>query len=303
MGKPVNKTLVGSFLVSSVVLFVSLIIWAGSGRFFTEKVSIVMYFEGSVTGLSVGSPLVFRGVKIGSVTDILILADVNDLTITIPVIAEIEKKRITIIGKSSSDDTFEDKLKQHIDRGLRAQLSIQSLVTGSLIVELDFHPDKESKTHGSDMDYVEIPTIAPGMRVFAEKIEKVPIEEIYNKLLAFIEGFTNMASTLNLKIDETLNVSKELMVNMDSQVAPLSSDIHKTLYEVREFIKLFSVTLLKAQKTIETIELTIGEDSSLVYQLRDSLESISATMRSLRKLSDNIDQNPESLIRGKREYR
>ena len=70
MSKPANKTMIGLFVVGAIVLVVVAIGVLGSGKLFKESIPYVMVFEGSVKGLSVGSPVVFRGVKIGAVTSI-----------------------------------------------------------------------------------------------------------------------------------------------------------------------------------------------------------------------------------------
>lgn len=90
MSKPVNKTVIGIFVVVALALVVLAVLVLGSGKFFKHNTKIVMYFKGSVKGLSVGSPVSFRGVKVGSVTEIKMLFDPKDLSVMIPVYAELE---------------------------------------------------------------------------------------------------------------------------------------------------------------------------------------------------------------------
>ena len=65
MSKPASKTLIGVFVIGAIALAVLAVVVFGSGRFFSEKMPLVMYFEGSVAGLNIGSPVMFRGVKVG----------------------------------------------------------------------------------------------------------------------------------------------------------------------------------------------------------------------------------------------
>jgi paraquat-inducible protein B len=67
MSKPANKTLIGAFVVGAVALAVAAIVLFGSGRFFKDMDQWVAIFPGSVKGLNVGSPVVFRGVQVGQV--------------------------------------------------------------------------------------------------------------------------------------------------------------------------------------------------------------------------------------------
>ena len=91
MSKPVNKTVIGIFVVVAIALVVAAILILGSGKFFKHNPTFVMYFQGSVKGLSVGSPVVFRGVKVGTVTDIKMLFNPKDLSVMIPVYVELEE--------------------------------------------------------------------------------------------------------------------------------------------------------------------------------------------------------------------
>src|SRR4029453_7337171 len=67
-----NPTVIGAFVVGAVaLLLVALLVWGGTGVFRT-KLDYVLFFDSAVTGLTKGSPVMGRGVKIGEVTDIQI---------------------------------------------------------------------------------------------------------------------------------------------------------------------------------------------------------------------------------------
>jgi len=70
MSKKTNKTLIGGFVVGALALAVVAVLIFGGGKFFSEKVKYVLYFESSVKGLNVGAPVIFKGIRIGSVTEI-----------------------------------------------------------------------------------------------------------------------------------------------------------------------------------------------------------------------------------------
>ena len=79
MSKQANKTLIGGFVVGAIVLVTAGILIFGSGNFFSERPVFVMFFEGSVSGLNVGAPVTFRGVKIGTVKEISLFFDRKDM--------------------------------------------------------------------------------------------------------------------------------------------------------------------------------------------------------------------------------
>lgn len=56
------KTTVGAFVLGGIALFALGVILLGGGRLFSSDVEYVLYFDGSVSGLSIGAPVVFRGV-------------------------------------------------------------------------------------------------------------------------------------------------------------------------------------------------------------------------------------------------
>ena len=89
MAKQANKTLIGIFVVIAVLLAVAAVAIFGSGQFFQRTDRYVLFFPGSVKGLRVGAPVVFRGVQIGQVYDIKVRFDPEELSFEIPVIIDL----------------------------------------------------------------------------------------------------------------------------------------------------------------------------------------------------------------------
>ncbi len=240
MSKKANKTAIGGFVVGALALIVVGVLIFGSGKFLSKTETYVMYFEGSVRGLNVGAPLVFRGVKIGSVTRILLVANTDDLSFTIPVFAKVEQNKFTLTGDEILDQSPEQQLVLLVARGLRAQLIKQSMVTGQLIVELDFHPDKPAKLVAGYSEYMQIPTIRSGMDDLVKQIEKAPIEEILNKVLSAVDGIEKAINSKEVKeslrfLEQTVKNLNKLVLNIDSRIDPLVSTVEET---VKDYGKL-----------------------------------------------------------------
>ena len=68
MAKQANRMMIGSFVVLAVILMAASLVIFGSGKFFKKTVTCIMFFNEPVKGLSVGAPVLFQGVQIGSVT-------------------------------------------------------------------------------------------------------------------------------------------------------------------------------------------------------------------------------------------
>lgn len=265
MSKQANKTVIGAFVVAAVALAVAGVLILGSGKFLSKMEQYVMYFEGSVKGLNIGSAVMFRGVKIGSVTDIVLRADPNDLTVEIPVFIELDPERFEQVGEARSKRRTEEEMKILIERGLRAQLQMKSMVTGQLMIELDFHPEKPARLVGTDTRYAEIPTIRTGLQQLSQTIQSLPIHDMVNKLTSALKG-----------IEQAVN----------------SPEVGKGLKNLNE-------TMEDIQRLAEGLDRTIAENAELPYHFTKATEEVSAAARSVRVLADYLEQHPDALLRGK----
>ena len=96
MAKQANRMMIGVFVVIAVFIMAASLVIFGSGQFFKKTVKCVLYFDGSVKGLSVGAPVLFQGVQIGSVTSIILEVDPAMMQIQIPVIIEYEPEKFHV---------------------------------------------------------------------------------------------------------------------------------------------------------------------------------------------------------------
>ena len=199
-----NPKVIGGFVVGAVALLVAGVIAFGGGQYFAKKGKAVLYFDSaSMSGLDIGSPVTFRGVKIGAVTEIDINYDIDAQRLMIPVYVEIELDRIHVIrGKQDSKNIYE-----LIDRGLRAQLVIQSMVTGQASIDLAFHPGTVAAFVGAEKDMVELPTLPSDIDLLkanlAEvlaRISKLPLDEIGARTLDTIDSTNVLMKNLNDEI-------------------------------------------------------------------------------------------------------
>lgn len=329
MSKQANKTVIGAFVVGAVVLAVIAVLVFGSGKFLAKLDNYILHFEGSVKGLNIGAPVVFRGVKVGSVTDILLRYDPDDFAIFIPVFIEVDRERFQpIAGKREK----KRDIKQLIDHGLRAKLELQSMVTGQLMVDLDFYPDEPAKLVGREgIKYPEIPTIPSKLQKLAKTIEQLPLDVLFDKLMKTVEGIERVVNAPEVmdsitNVNEALKDVQHLVKNIDRHVEPLvisiedTSDVaraamvqaEKTLAmedgvpgelaaELKETLAHSSATMEQVKKTLTEVRYVISEDSETIYELNRALEELSDTARSIRILTDYLEQHPEALIKGKGE--
>lgn len=159
MSRRANPKLIGGFVIGAIVLMVVAALVFGTFTFFQSTRRLVVFFDGSVDGLIVGSPVLFRGVPIGKVTQVTIRynRDKNDLSI--PVIVEVNPGVIEQWDPEQSGPFNTTRYRKLLDKGLRARLESTSFVTGQKAVQLDFFPDTPIVLHESDIKLREIPAV------------------------------------------------------------------------------------------------------------------------------------------------
>jgi paraquat-inducible protein B len=309
MAKQANRMMIGGFVVLAVILMAASLVVFGSGKFFQKTVKCVMFFNESIKGLSVGSPVLFQGVPIGSVTSIVLQVDPVNMQTQIPVVIEYEPEKFQLEtgGRKIRRDPH-TAIPKLIDKGLRAQLATQSFITGQLIIQLDFYPGTPVKLQGIDKEYIEIPTIPSTSAKLAEALEKLNLTKLEQHLEATLSGIDHFVNNPDLgasvrALKDTLQDIRKLITRVDRQVNPLSDDVKKT---VKDFGKLAANLDARVaglaggfDKTMASARGILSEDSPLVVDLENTLKEISAMSRAIRQLATYLDQHPEALIRGK----
>ena len=197
MIKETKKTMIGGFVIGAFTLAITAILIFGSGDLFKKKERFVLYFKDSVKGLSVGAPVLFQGVQVGTVTTISLVANADDMSIRIPVVIESDPGQWEFEHDKKFD--HESGVSKLIEKGLRASMQMQSLVTGKYLIEFDFHPDEPAHLFGTNLPYKEIPTIQSGMGKLSEIIENLPLDELAQKLTSSISGFDNIINSEEAK--------------------------------------------------------------------------------------------------------
>ena len=284
MNRQTNKTLIGGFVVGAIALMVAGVMIFGSGKFLAERPRFVMYFEGSVNGLNIGAPVVFRGVKIGSVTDIVMLFDPADMSVKIPVFIETDPRTITRVGEVTRQEP-EKVVSALIERGMRAQLQMQNLVTGQLMIALDINPDKPARLVGVDTEYMEIPTIPSSMEELSKTIEKLPLDELAQKLTSAIAGIERAVNAPEVgeslrTVNQTLKDIQTLVRDIDSRIEPLASTMEET---VKDYGKLARDVDAQVEPLMSGITETVKDTRKLVQNLDSRIAPLQSSIQSTAK--------------------
>ncbi len=299
MSKKASSSKIGAFVIGAVVLITVVIAIFGTGRVFSQMDRYVVYFRGSVAGLSQGSPVKLKGVQVGEVTDVTaVFAD--NWEFYVEVIIEVD--RDAVVNESGMENvTPEEEITALIARGLRAQLETQSMVLGQKYVKLDLFPDSELRYQFLNQEYPEIPSIPTvgeqiGLTLnrLVDKIDDVPIAELSQTTLSAIQGIDSLVHSPELwatiaAAERAFNETAVILADIDEQFGPMSAD-------VAEVSAAMTRALAAADTLLATLRGVTVENQADVYM---TVKELSETARSLRNLLDYLQRHPDAMIWGK----
>ncbi|MFH1692499.1 MAG: MlaD family protein [Candidatus Omnitrophota bacterium] len=190
MSKKANKTAIGAFVIGAVVLLIVAIVVLGSGFLFQRSDKYVLFFDGSVKGLNVGAPVIFKGVKIGNISDISLIYNPKTKDVLIPVVIDVELARV----KGVPEDLGYPDYSLLIQQGLRARLEIENFITGQLMLAFDFYPEKPAKFYDLTKRYPELPALPISPDIF-EIMNEIPLKDISNNLDQTVAGINKLVNS------------------------------------------------------------------------------------------------------------
>ncbi|MDP3512158.1 MAG: MlaD family protein [Sulfuritalea sp.] len=333
MSRKANPTLIGAFVLGALTLAVVTTLLLTGGSWFGERKQHMMYFEGAAQGLQVGAPVVFLGVKVGTVTQIQLGLDPQSHRFLVPVTIELEPQVVRTRGGEPIDLRDRATVRQLVERGLRARLRMQSLLTGQLYVDLDFHPDKPAIFAALDPEQSEIPTIRTTVQELATKLEGFPMDKFLADVAAISDAVNQLMSAkatqqLPKRLDATLRHLESLAARFDAQSGPLLKDVRGNLAEMQKALLAAQAALARLDTAADRVAELAKPDSRLVAGMTQASEelakaagavrslteqesptvgNVNATLKeiaraadALRLLAETLEQQPDAIWRGKK---
>ena len=295
MSKPANKKVIGLFVLGAIALLIVALVVFGSGKIFKKTVPVVFYFGGSVKGLNIGSAVMIRGVQVGSVTNVVLQFNPKDLSLRIPVYADFDPEKLArISGKVLEGKERAAMYKMLIDHGLRAQLEMQSVLTGLLMVNLDFLPNTPATLVGADPKQFEIPTVPTPLEALTDKLQKLPIEETFTKLANAVSGIEKVVNSPELEkgiknLSQSVEEMQKLIKSISAEIKPLSAGVQETLKDARIFIKNADAQITGTASRLESL---MGDAQKLVQNVDRQVEPLASrvegTLDGARKLVGDV---------------
>ncbi|MEY4588421.1 MAG: hypothetical protein RL497_497, partial [Pseudomonadota bacterium] len=259
------------------------------GRF-SAKFYYVLKFSHSVRGLKAGAAVEFRGIKIGEVVDVVLSSIENhDKSLLVYITLEPERFKNDIEPKR---EIVDDIVARMVDQGLRGQLRTDSLLTGSLYVDLAFENKIKPGTLIVGENHSEIPTLdgpldqlSKQLSEITDKFNRIPSDKIGTDLAKSMASLASIMQTLERnntagKLDGTLGNIEKATVNMD-----------KTINEATQ-------TLSQLRITLKTLDTTFAPDSQLHFEVIEMLNSVSEASESFDRIADELKRYPDALLFG-----
>ena len=319
MGSKANPAVIGAFVVGAIALAVIGVLVFGSGQLFRKTTTVVCFFSGDTMGLNVGAPVKFKGVEVGSVKTIRIrLPEQGQVTaekivqgIRIPVIIELDNEKLLAEGGQSMNRA---RLTELIHLGLRAQLVSQSLVTGLLLVQLDFYPGTpEVFMLPPNSDLQEIPTVPTSLQQIRsaaeevlQKLKEMKFEELVQSATEAVDGVKDLVRKPELEravamlpdtiknVNEALSDIRGLTANLDRGQGPLLQSLTRTSDAT-------GATMGQAKETLGHLQTMVAPNSPLAVDLAASLKELASAARSIRLLAEYLERHPSAVVRGRGE--
>lgn len=241
---------------------------------YTLRARAIVEFEGSVRGLEVGAPVEAQGIPIGRVVDFHLVVDAAAHTVRVPVVIEADMARVGLINLPPEQFGKGNLMRDLVALGLRAQLRSSSLITGSLLVALDFFPDAPPAEIVETDTYPKLPTVPSQMESLTRSVSQtldrlaaLPLDQVVSD------------------VRNTLDAAQNLLRDANTRSAPLLTSLQKTSEA--------------ADMVLRSVGTSYGSDSQMHGELVNLLRQLQDTARSVKVLASYLEQHPDSLLRGK----
>ena len=326
MSKSTNTVAVGAFVAGAFAILFAILFLLTGDLFRRDVDSALVVFDGSLKGLNVGAAVAFKGVQIGEVEDFDVYVDSETLQVLTPVRLRVYTDRIK---RTDGSERSENDVQHMIDKGLRAQLQLQSLLTGLLYIQLDFYPESTANYRASDLekydipdDVIIIPTIPRELEKLARGLQEIDFAGLAANANKTLEGMNKLVNNPEFQalpdhLKATLAAVEQLSRRLDAEVQSLSPELNalvadsggamKTLNrelpalsaDTRAAVAQLKTTLETAQTALNSIDYVMSDDSAVLYDVREAARELGRAGQALQSLAETLETQPEALIKGK----
>ena len=315
-----RPAVVGAFVLGGLALAVAAILFFGGTRLFAPTTRAVIFFEGSVAGLDIGAPVTFRGVLVGSVQHVALHLS-TDGRARIPVTVELLPGQVLLEGEEVRRGTG---LERFVAAGLRAQLVMQSFVTGQLRIDLDFRPGTPATTVAADTSGLpQIPALPSDFERLRATLSEVPVQDLAQTAQRVLHSVERLAGKLEAELGPLLDSTRHgvdaatrTLETTEQAVVRLQVDVSRTVLELDGLVAgarqqvdnrgtevarvLGSVDRLarRAEALLASVDGLAAPRSPFRGDLEAAARDLAAGAASLRGFARAVERDPSALLRG-----
>jgi paraquat-inducible protein B len=288
-----------------------MVILLGGHNFFASLLEYRMYFDKSVKGLSIGSPVMFRGVRVGQVSDIRLsyrdrIEETTAQSWPIEVTIELQPTAFGMqmgwqdtLPESIRNRMFErdnlqnirDLLQHMVEKeGLRAQLQSLSLLTGSLFIELNFYPDSPwTAQMEKDLCNAVLPVEMSAIERLKQSLVKKDFSNHLDMLTVALQDLSNFIN--EGKFRKLLEDLSAAAANANQMMVTGSRDLSPMLRQAGAVFMLLESVLNKVEKNFDPLlDSTRGSIQAVVQQIEKVSAEISALTQSAKGFVEHLDR-------------
>ena len=317
-----RQVAVGAFVLGGTVLVLGAVVLFGKFSLFHPRLRAAVVFEDSISVLSVGAPVTFRGVRVGAVEGIALQFDPGTHVATIPVTVQLDPGSVRV---TPQEGAAAPDLAQLVTRGLRAELNTQSFVTGQSQIDLDFDPASPAVLHAGSTGLPEIPTRQSTIQRVKDQISQLPLRELADNANATLGSLRELSEKLDAALpalveslratsdrsaqvvdaaaqairhlqertDATLGDISRLAVTGDRQLGQRGADLHTLLASSTQAVQ-------QARDTLGDVQGLTSNRAAARVNIESALRDLAAATASLRGLANAVERNPQLLLTGRR---
>lgn len=331
MKTKVSPTVVGIFVLGAMLLGIIALLSFGSFNFLTKPQRFMVYFDESVSGLDLGSPVKFRGVRVGRVSQVSVTYDAATQNSVVAVMCEFNRNILTDPEGDPIELADRGELEELIAAGLRAELGILGLATGLLYVELDMKDPDLYPVPERDLvpvNFAIIPTAPSAISEFQaslgeilNNIKDVDIaglaKEMHGLLSDTRTQIQNLDTTeISTELTATARAFREIaespkvpsiLDNLDGALADLRSTLNQIDNSIQPTAEELTLTLQRLRQNLDSLEDAtnnasrfIAAQNGLGSEAADALRQLGEAARAVGRLADYLERNPNALLTGRR---
>lgn len=330
MKTKVSPAVVGVFVLGALALGLIALFSFGGVNFFSKPQRFVVYFDETIHGLDLGSPVKLRGVRVGRVASINLRYNAAANQSVVAVVCELSRNILSDERGLPIDVSNRLELERLIDRGLRAQLGVIGLATGLLYVELDFFDITAFPMPEGPRDdrYALMPPVPSTISQFQASFTEIlaNMKQIdFGRLASELQGllgdvrkqlngldskalvaeWTQAGASLNaLTTDPEI---KTTLTNVNGAVTDLRALLTKIDAQVEPAAEGFTTTLAEARGSLESFERVLTSLGAFVNAQQglgdgasQAFHQLAEAAASVQRLADFLERNPGALLTGRR---